>query len=120
MNIIITEAKIAWNSCGKDSCGYNDTGITFKKYNKVKDHFHFTGKYRGAAYNICNLRYKTTEEISVVFHNVSKYDCHFIIKELEEEFERRFEHLGENTEKYIIFSVPIKKNLKIIRQLHTK
>ena len=29
-----------------------------KKYFKVKDHCHYTGKYRGAAYDICNLRYK--------------------------------------------------------------
>ena len=29
-----------------------------KKHHKVKDHCHYTGKYRGAAHNICNLRYK--------------------------------------------------------------
>ena len=29
-----------------------------KKYHKV-DHYHYTGKYRGAAHDICNLRYKT-------------------------------------------------------------
>ena len=28
-----------------------------KKNYKVRDHCHYTGKYRGAAYNICNLRY---------------------------------------------------------------
>ena len=44
-----------------------------------------------------------------MFHNGSTYDYHFIIKELAEEFEGEFECLGENTEKYIIFSVPIKK-----------
>ena len=41
-------------------------------------------KYRGAAQNICNLRYKTPKEIPVVFHNGYKYDYHFIIKELAE------------------------------------
>ena len=30
-----------------------------KKYHKVKDHCHCTGKYGGAAHDICNLRYKT-------------------------------------------------------------
>ena len=30
-----------------------------KKYYKVRDHCHYTGKYRRAAYDICNLRYKT-------------------------------------------------------------
>ena len=29
-----------------------------KKYSKVRDHCHFTGKHRGTAHNICNLRYK--------------------------------------------------------------
>ena len=30
-----------------------------KKYNKFRDHCHYTGKYRGASHNVCNLRYKT-------------------------------------------------------------
>ena len=47
-----------------------------------------------------------------MFHNgVSTYDYHFIIKELAKEFEGEFECLGENTEKYITFSVPIKKEI---------
>ena len=68
-----------------------------KKYLKVKDHCHYTGKYRGAAHDICNLRYKMPKEIPVVFHNGSTYDYHFIIKDLAEEFEGEFECLGENT-----------------------
>ena len=46
-----------------------------------------------------------------MFHNGSTYDYHFIIKELAEEFEGDFECLGENTEKYITFSVPIKEEI---------
>ena len=83
-----------------------------KKHYKVRDHCHYTGKYRGAAHNICNLRYKIPKEIPVVFHNGSTYDYHFIIKELVKEFEGNFECLGENTEKYITFSVPIKKKIE--------
>ena len=90
-----------------------------EKYHKVRDHCHYTGKYRGAAHSICNLRYKTSKEIPVEFHNSSTYDYHFIIKELAEEFEGQFECLGENTEKYITFSVPIKKELRMVNQLHT-
>ena len=82
-----------------------------KKYFKVKDHCHYTGKYRGAAHDICNFSYKIPKEIPVVFHNGSKYDYHFIIKNLAEEFEGEFECLGENTEKHITFSVPIKKEI---------
>ena len=53
-----------------------------KKNYKVRDHCHYTGKYRGAAHNICNLRYKVPKEIHIVFHNGSIYDYQFIIKEL--------------------------------------
>ena len=66
---------------------------------------------RGAAHDICNLRYKIPKEIPVVFHNGSTYDYHLIIRELAEEFEGEFESLGENTKKYITFSVPIKKEI---------
>ena len=76
-----------------------------KKYFKVKDHCHYSGKYRGPAHDICNLR----------FRNGYTYDYHFIIKELAEKFEGQPECLagvwGEDTEKYITFSVPIKKAL---------
>ena len=77
-------------------------------YIKVRDHCHYTGKYRGAAHKICNLMYNTPREIPVIFHNGSSYDYHFMIKGLAEEFEGEFECLGENKEKYIKFSVPIK------------
>ena len=49
-----------------------------KKNHKVQDHCHYTGKYRGAAHNMCNLRYKVPKEIPIVFHNSSTYDYHFI------------------------------------------
>ena len=85
----------------------------FDKQNyKVRDHCHYTGKYRGAAHNICNLRYKIPKEVPVVFHNGSNYDYHFIIKELGKEFEGNFECLGENTEKYITFSAPIEEKIE--------
>ena len=81
---------------------------------KVRDHCHHTGKYRGTAHSICNLHYKIIKEIPVVFHNGSTYDYHFIIKQLAREFKGNFECLGENTEKYITFSVPIKKKCMIM------
>ena len=88
---------------------FNNNG---KKNYKVRDHCHYTGKYRGATHNIFNLRYKVPKEIPIVFHNGSTYDYHFIIKEIVKEFKSNFECLGENTEKYITFSVPIKKKIE--------
>ena len=105
---LTTEEKVHYNKqkicyiCKKE---FNND----KKNYKVRDHCHYTGKYRGAAHNICNLRYEVPKEIPIVFHNGSTYHYHFIIKELVKEFKGSFECLGENTEKYITFSVPIKK-----------
>ena len=79
---------------------------------KVKDYCYFTGKYRRAANNMCNLKYKIPKNIPVIFHNGSTYDYHFIIRELASEFDGNFECLGENTEKYITFSVLIKKRIE--------
>ena len=71
-----------------------------KIYPKVRDHYHFTGKDRGAAHSICNLKFNVFNETPVVFHNGSKYDYHCIIKELANDFEGQLEcRLGENTEK---------------------
>ena len=75
-----------------------------KKYHKVRDHWHYTGKYRGAAHSVCNLRYKALNKILIVFHNGSTYDYHFIIKDLANKFDGQFEWLGENTEIYNFFS----------------
>ena len=89
------------------------TNYNNKKYHKVKDHCHYTGKYRGAARDTCSLRYKLPKEIPVVFHNGSIYDYHFIIKELAEKFEGEFECVGEKTErKHNFFSANQKGNYR--------
>ena len=80
----------------------------------IKDHCHYTGKYRGAPHNICNLMNKIPKDVPIVFHNVSKYDYHLIAislssKALAEEFKAKFCCLGKSTEKSITLSVSIKK-----------
>ena len=54
----------------------------YKKNGKVRDHCHFTGKYRGAANNECNLNYRKPKFTPVVFHNLSGYDSHLFIKKI--------------------------------------
>ena len=67
-----------------------------KKYRKVKDHFHYTREYRGAAHGICNLKYTVPKKIPISFHNRSNYDYDFIIKQLAKEL-KKINCLGENT-----------------------
>ena len=76
-----------------------------------RDHCHYTGEYRGAEHSICNLKYAVPKKNPIVFHNGSNYDYHFIIKELAQEFQKQFTCLGENTEKYITFTVSIEKEV---------
>ena len=49
---------------------------------KVRDHCHFTGQYRGAAHNICNLQCRKPMILPVIFHNLQGYDAHLFIKQL--------------------------------------
>ena len=79
--------------CEKEFCADKNDEKVFKLKQKVRDHCHYTGKFRGAAHNICNLSYKIPKEIPVVFHNGSAYDYHFIIKQLAIEFKGEFKCL---------------------------
>ena len=75
-----------------------------KKCCNVRDHRHYTGKCREAADNICNLRYKIPKEIPVVFHNGSKYDYNFIIKNQQKNFNDVLNVLEKTQKNIQIFS----------------
>ncbi|GFQ84064.1 protein NYNRIN [Trichonephila clavata] len=77
---------------------------------KLRDHCHLSGRYRGAAHNYCNLKYKMRKMIPVVFHNLKNYDAHHIIKCLGNFKDHEFNILANNMEKYITFSM--RKNIK--------
>ena len=49
---------------------------------KVRDRCHLTGRYRGAAHNQCNLKYRKLAFTPVVIHNLTNYDAHFFVKHL--------------------------------------
>ena len=70
--------------------------LKIKKYRKVRDHCHYTGKHKGAVHIICNLKYNVLRKVPIVFHNGSHYDYHFIIKELVEKFEGKFTFFTSN------------------------
>ena len=73
---------------------------------KVRDHCHYTGRYRGAAHNKCNLDYRKPNFTPVVFHNLSGYDSHLFIKNLG--FSKGdIDCIPNNEEKYISFSKKI-------------
>ena len=89
-------------------CGdrFNKTYKTEKeaeKYKKVRDHCHFTGKYRGCAHSICNLNYCNRQfKIPVFFHNMKNYDGHLIIQNAEKlSNKKKIDVIAQNSEKFI-------------------
>lgn len=89
------------------------------KDDKVRDHCHFTGKYRGAAHFKCNFQFKKPKFTPVIFHNLANYNSHLFIKNLSKS-EGDIKCIPSNKEKYISFSKQIKVNEKgkINKQSH--
>ena len=75
---------------------------------KVKDHCHITGKYRGAAHFSCNANLKLSKKVPVIFHTLRGYDNHIIIKEVSKS-DVNVSVIPNGLEKYMAFT--INKNL---------
>lgn len=73
---------------------------------RVRDHCHFTGNFRGAAHSNCNLNYKETNTVPVVFHNLN-YDSHFIIEKIANYSDTPINIIPVNSENYISFTKKI-------------
>jgi len=75
-----------------------------KEDEKVRDHCHLSGKFRGAAHNSCNISYQVPKFFPIVFHNLSGYDSHLFIKKLRGNNEEKINCIPNSEEKYISFS----------------
>ena len=69
---------------------------------KVRDHCHITGKFKGAAHWDCNINFQLTKKIPVIFHNLKGYDSHLIFSELHM-FNLKINVIPNGLEKYIAF-----------------
>ena len=87
--------------------------------NEVRDHCHFTGRYRGAAHNSCNLKYRKPNFTPVVFHNLSGYDSNLFIKNLG--FSAgNIDCIPNNEERYISFTKRIQVGSYTTKEGETK
>ena len=86
-----------------DELVYDNSTICHICNDKVRDHCHLSGKFRGAAHEVCNLKYKVPKFIPVVFHNLSGYDSHLVIKTLGNS-EGDISCMPNNEENYIFFT----------------
>ena len=69
---------------------------------KVRDHCHVTGKFRGAAHWSCNINLQLTKKVPVIFHNLRGYDSHLIFNELDK-FDVKIKVIPNGLEKYMAF-----------------
>ena len=82
---------------------------------KVRDHCHITGKYRGAAHSQCNLKLKIPKKLPIIFHNLEGYDGHIIFKELNNFDNIDIQVIPKSSEKYM--SIIINKNIIFLDSL---
>lgn len=86
---------------------YNKEFKGTQKLHKVRDHYHFTAKYRGAAHNFCHLQCRKQLILPVIFHNLQGYDSHWFINQLVK-LTGKLTCIPSTEEKYISFSKKIK------------
>lgn len=79
---------------------------------RVRDHCHFTGKYRGPAHNDCNLNYQESRVIPVIMHNLSGYDAHLFIKKLAKGLSGKLSIIPVNAEQYISFTKEVDSSMR--------
>ena len=82
---------------------------------KVRDHCHLTGKYRGPAHNNCNLNLKEKINfIPIFFHNLAGFDSHLFIRELAES-EGYIECLAKYKEDFISFTKKVRVDENVVK-----
>ena len=96
------ESKVCWLCRGK----FGEKGLS-----KVRDHCHYTGKFRGAAHQSCNLQFQRPKFTPVFFHNLQNYDAHLFVRALGLMDEvLSISCIPNNDEKYISFSLKFELN----------
>ena len=72
--------------------------------NKVRDPCHITGKYRGTAHWSCNINFKLSRKVPVMFHNLRGYDSHLIMKAISK-FDAEASVIPYGLETYVAFTI---------------
>ena len=108
------ELNMTFEDCERyrntDTCHICDETIV--NNDKVRDHCHLTGKFRGPAHNECNLKYKWKKHqrtqnafvIPVIFHNLKGYDAHLLMSSFGKFKKRRIQCIPNNNERYLSVS----------------
>ena len=82
---------------------------------KVRDHCHITGKYRGPAHRQCNLKLKIPRKLPIIFHNLEGYDGHLIFRELNSFKDIDVQVIPKTDERYM--SIIVNRNIIFFNSL---
>ena len=72
--------------------------------NKVRDHCHITGRYRGSAHWSCDINIELTKKAPVTIHNLKGCDIHLIMQEIGK-FDVKVNVIPNGLEKYMTFTI---------------
>ena len=78
---------------------------------KVRDHCHVTGKFRGATHWSCSINLQLIKKFSLIFHNLRGCDSHLSFDELKK-FDGKIDVITNRLEKHMTFC--LNKNLVFI------
>ena len=88
-----------------NSCQICKKLINNNNEEKVRDHCHITGKFRGATHESCKLNLQLTRKVPVIFHNLRGYVSHLIfVQQIElDKFDVKMKVIQNGLEKYMAF-----------------
>ena len=80
-------------------------GKKLQPSDRVRDHCHVSGKFRGAARSQSNLQARNNYESPIFVHNLKGYDAHLLFEELGSSTDGNLSVIVTNNEKYVSFAV---------------
>ena len=86
-----------------------------KNKDKVRDHCHITGKYRGPAHKECNSKLRIPRKLPIIFHNLEGYDGHLIFSEWNNFKDIDIQVIPETNERYM--SIIVNRNIIFLDSL---
>ena len=102
------------NYQNSQNCWICDQKIINNK-DKVRDHCHITGKFRGIAHRECNSKLRIPRKIPIIFHNLEGYDGHLIFRELNNFKDIDIQVIPKTDERYM--SIIVNNNIIFLDSL---
>ena len=100
------------NYQNSNDCWICNRQIFYDK-NKVRDHCHITGKYRGASQRSCNSKLKISRKLPIFAHNLPGDDGHLIFRKLHKY--EKIEVIPKSIGKYM--SIKVNKNIVFLNSM---